>query len=89
MQDEITPAMALELSPEKVRPLLRERFIASGALKDGMSPSEAADLQQFAIELADRNVTERATMIAGGADAIAQKARVSESWLHANIHNTK
>lgn len=87
--NDLTPEVTLSLLPEKTRAAVRAEFVKHGAMKDGMSPSEAADLEQFKLELADRNVTERQTMIAGGEAAIAQKARVSESWLANNIHNTK
>lgn len=87
MYEDLTPELALKHAPtDKARELMRKQFIASGVLKDGITPAEQADLEQFKLEVAGQNVTERQVMIAGGADALAQKARVSESWLSGNVH---
>ena len=87
MYDDLTPELALANAPsEKARELLRQQFIKNGVLKDGMTPAEAADVEKMKWELADRNVTERETMIAGGEQALAQKARVEQSWFADNIH---
>ena len=90
MQDEeVTPELALELSPEAARPLIRQQLIKSGALKDGMSPSEAADVEQFKNELADQNVTARHLQAHGGQEQLDRQNRIAASWTAGNIHNTK
>lgn len=86
MQSDLTPEVTLSLLPEKARAAVREQFIASGVLKDGITPQEQAELEAFKNQVAGDQVEARRVMIAGGEAGITQKARVSESWLSANLH---
>lgn len=87
MYDELTPEIALKNAPnEKARAAMRQRFIASGAIKDGLTPQEQVELDAFKNNVAGDQVEARRVMIAGGEKAIEQKSRVSESWLSGNVH---
>lgn len=87
MFDDLTPELALKNAPnERARALMRKQFIASGVLKDGITPQEQAELEVFKNQVAGDQVEARRVMIAGGEAGIAQKARVSESWLAGNVH---
>lgn len=85
--DQLTPELALQNAPnDRVRAALRQQFIASGLMKDGMTPAEAAQLEAFKNQVAGDQVEARRVMIAGGAAALAQKDRVGQSWLAGNVH---
>lgn len=53
---------------------------------NGIPEHEKAAFEKLKYQIAEAQVTQRATMIAGGEAGIAQKARVAESWTHSNIH---
>ncbi len=87
--DEITPEIALQLLPEKARSLIRQQFIASGAIRDGITPAEQAELDAFKNQLAESNVTARQLQAHGGQAALDTQNRIAASMLHANVHNQK
>lgn len=96
----LTLDAAIAAAPnDKVRKAIREaaaeaanlaqyrRTDSTGSAPHNIPAHERAAFEKLKYQLAEANVTARETMIAGGEAAIAQKARVAESWLHANIHN--
>lgn len=89
MFDDLTPELALSLAPEKARPLLRQQFLKSGAIKDGMTDAERVQLEQFKVELANQNVTARHLQAHGGQEQLDRQNKIAASWTAGNIHNTK
>lgn len=95
-QDEVTLATALAAAPNaKVRKAIQDAADEAANLRmyradnrpASMTESERLQLKAFELEVAGQRVTERQVMIAGGQQAIDQKARVAESWTANNIHN--
>lgn len=90
MYEDLTPELALKNAPnDRVRAALRRQFIASGVIKDGLTPQDQLDLAKLQTEMAESNVEARHLQAHGGQQSIDTQNRVAASWLASNVHSQK